>query len=273
MTSKTPKEILLEKQLHAKKSFGQNFLISDHHLNVIAKEITALKSSDQNIIFEIGAGLGALTKALLEQNNIVHAIERDRDLIPILKETFKDAIANHKLVLHEANATTFAFDEVTNKPFVLCGNLPYHLTSSLIFKTIELQENLLGSIYMIQAEVANRIASKSGNKVYGLLSVLVQAKFNATVVHEVPRDAFWPAPKVESSVIKLTPKAEQPDLDWPYFVKMVKMAFATRRKTLRNALAKLDNAENKMKEANINPGDRAEQLTVADFIRLAKAKG
>ena len=126
---------------------------------------------------------------------------------------------------------------------------------------------------MMQAEVANRIASQSGNKVYGLLSVLVQARFDARVVHQVPRDAFWPAPKVESSVIKITPKLIQPDLDWSYFVKMVKMAFATRRKTLKNALAKLDNAEAKMKQANINPGDRAEQLTVADFIRLAQAKG
>jgi 16S rRNA (adenine1518-N6/adenine1519-N6)-dimethyltransferase len=268
MGSKSAKEILKIKGLHAKKSFGQNFLNDPHHLEKIAHEACHFKSNPEMIIFEIGAGLGALTRALLAQGALVHAIERDRDLVPILLEEFAHDIRDKKLVIHEANASTFDFCAVTNDTFVLCGNLPYHLTSTFMLQTLDIYRQLSGAVFMIQAEVADRIISGPGKKVYGLLSVLLQSRFDVSVVHQVPPGAFWPAPKVDSSVIRLIPKAIQPQLNWLAFQSIVKMAFSQRRKTLKNALSKLENATEKMQKAGINPSDRAENLSVDDFIRL-----
>lgn len=269
MESKSPKEILKAKGLHAKKSFGQNFLTDPHHLEAIAREACHLRNNPEMIVFEIGAGLGALTRALLAQGAVVHAIERDRDLVPILLEEFAREIRAKKLVIHEANASTFDFSAVTSNKFVLCGNLPYHLTSTLMLRALDVYQHLNGAIFMVQAEVAERIVSGPGNKVYGLLSVLLQSRFEVAIVHRVPPGAFWPAPNVDSSVIRLVPKDIQPQIDWPFFKSLVKMAFAQRRKTLKNALSKLENATEKMQQAGINPLDRAENLSADDFVRLA----
>ncbi len=269
MESKNPKEILKTRGLHAKKSFGQNFLTDPHHLEAIARETCHLKSNPEMIVFEIGAGLGALTRALLAQGAIVHAIERDRDLVPILHEEFADEVDAKKLVIHEANASTFDFSKVTPGTFVLCGNLPYHLTSTLMLQALDVYQQLAGAVFMIQAEVAERIISGPGNKVYGLLSVLLQSRFEVSIVHQVPPGAFWPAPNVDSSVLRLVPKLVQPQIDWPQFKSLVKMAFAQRRKTLKNALLKLEDATEKIQQAGINPLDRAENLSADDFVRLS----
>ena len=256
-----------------KKSFGQNFLKDPYHLKVIATEVCGLKARPESVVFEIGAGLGALTRALLDQTAPVYAIERDRDLVPILNQTFAEDLKSERLKLFEANATTFDFVSALPKdhtgPFVLCGNLPYHLTSSLMFQAADLYQHISGAVYLIQSEVAERIAAGPGSKVCGLLSILMQARFDVSVVHSIGPEAFWPAPQVDSSLIKLVPRKEPYALDWPYFQKIVKMAFAQRRKTLKNALSQLEDAEAKMKQAGINPLLRAENLSVQDFVNLS----
>ncbi len=269
MENKNPRDILKAKGLHAKKSFGQNFLTDPHHLEAIARETCHLRSNPDMIVFEIGAGLGALTRALLKQGAVVHAIERDRDLVPILLQEFAHEINAKRLVIHEANASTFDFSKVTTDTFVLCGNLPYHLTSTLMLQALDVYQRITGAVFMIQAEVAERIVSGPGNKVYGLLSVLLQSRFEVSVVHQVPPGAFWPAPNVDSSVLRLVPKLIQPQIDWPQFKTLVKMAFAQRRKTLKNTLSKLENATEKMEQAGINPLARAETLSAEDFVRLS----
>jgi 16S rRNA (adenine1518-N6/adenine1519-N6)-dimethyltransferase len=260
------KNILAKKNLSPKKSFGQNFLGDDFHLNTIAKQACDLRENAQSHVYEIGAGLGALTRALLNQGAFVEAIERDRDLVPILRETFSNELASGQLELHEANATTF----FTNYPtqIVMCGNLPYHLTSSILFETARLHDQISGAVYLIQKEVAERIAGKPNSKIYGLLSVLMQSRFETEIVHEVPRDAFWPIPHVESSVIRFKPRRGSTELNWDRFVKLVKAAFAHRRKTLTNSLSEYPNIEFILNSLDINPKSRAENLSYQDYEKI-----
>lgn len=249
-----------------KKSFGQNFLIDETHLNFIAKSVCELRENKRSRVYEIGAGLGALTRALLNQGAFVSAIERDRDLIPILRKSFLKDIESGQLELHEANAVTF-FTSYSPK-IVLCGNLPYHLTSSILFETTRLHDQISGAVYLIQKEVAERIASAPNSKIYGLLSVLMQSRFETSIIHEVPKNAFWPSPKVESSVIRFKPKENTTNLNWDLFVKLVKSAFAHRRKTLTNSLSEYQNIEFILNSLNINPKSRAENLSFQDYERI-----
>lgn len=260
------KSTLAQKGLSPKKSFGQNFLGDDFHLSIIAKRTCELRENSNTRVFEIGAGLGALTRALLNQGAFVEAIERDRDLVPILRDIFSCELQSGQLNLHEANATTF----FTNYPtkIVMCGNLPYHLTSSILFETARLHDQISGAVYLIQKEVAERIAGKPNSKVYGLLSVLMQSRFETSIIHEVPRDAFWPIPHVESSVIEFKPRRCSTELNWDHFVKLVKAAFAHRRKTLTNSLSEYPNIEFILNSQGINPKSRAENLSYQDYEKI-----
>ena len=261
------KEILGSLGLHAKKSFGQNFLHDVHHLRTIAHLAVCLRQNDHEIVYELGAGLGALTRALLDEGALVHAIERDRDLVPILRREFAHDLENKKLTIHEANASTFNFG---CERFVLCGNLPYHLTSTLMLQAADWYTQLDGAVYMIQAEVAERIAAAAGSKTYGLLSVLMQVRFNVAVVHHVPREAFWPIPQIDSSVIQLTPRQSE-TVDWSKLKHLVKTAFAYRRKTLRNSLSRLPSALEALEQIGLDPILRAENLSPEDYVRLCEA--
>lgn len=260
------KGVLAKRGLAPKKSFGQNFLGDQSHLNLIAKAACDLRENVQTHVYEIGAGLGALTRALLNQGAIVETIERDRDLIPILRDTFNTEIQSGQLTLHEANATTFFTNYLTK--IVICGNLPYHLTSSILFETARLHGEISGAVYLIQKEVAERIASKPNSKVYGLLSVLMQSRFETSIIHEVPRGAFWPVPNVESSVIRFKPRKNPTELNWDLFVKLVKSAFAHRRKTLVNSLSQHAGIESILNSLQINPKSRAENLSYQDYEKI-----
>ncbi len=262
----SPKDILQRKGLRPKKSFGQNFLVDETHLHAIARRVKMFCTKSDTPVFEIGAGLGALTGALRNEHLLVHAIERDRDLIPLLREKFGQTIT-----LHEANALTFDFSQVASD-FVLCGNLPYHLTSSILFNALDNYEHLCGAVFLVQQEVADRILAPPNNKTYGLLSVLLQARFSVEYVRNVPKGAFWPVPQVDSTVIALGPKppSERAQVDWPSFVTLVKKAFSQRRKTLRNTLASIAGIREVLAAAQIDDGLRAENLSWQDFARLAQ---
>jgi 16S rRNA (adenine1518-N6/adenine1519-N6)-dimethyltransferase len=270
-----PKSDLQGKGLRPKNSFGQNFLSDEHHQNTIA-HIAALGGSNDSPIVEWGAGLGALTRQLLARTKCVHAVERDRDLVPILASTFANEIKEGRLVLHEANATTFPVEDLiagsTGAKFKLCGNLPYHLTSSLLFRTLELAPLLDHASFLIQLDVAKRIEAGPGNRTYGLLSVLLQSRFDVDLAHIVPRDAFWPAPKVDGGVIRLIPKASDPlsKEEREYLTTLVKAAFQKRRKTLRNALSGYEGLEAAMGEMGLSSKQRAETIRVEEYIKLAQ---
>ncbi|MBL4819268.1 MAG: ribosomal RNA small subunit methyltransferase A [Deltaproteobacteria bacterium] len=255
----------------AKKSFGQNFLNDSLVLNRIVREILVLRESAQSEIYEIGTGLGALTKPLLDSKAKLHSIERDRDLIPILQDKFEAELQSGQLILNEADAIGFLkilFEDPPKNNFVLCGNLPYHLTSSVFFETAKLWKNISGAVYLIQKEVADRIVAEPNNKTYGILSPILQAIFEVQVVEKVPHTAFTPPPKVESAVLVLKPKKREFNLDWEAFVKLVKAAFSKRRKVLTNSLAEYPRISSILHKVGIDPKSRAENLSFEDYERI-----
>lgn len=268
-----PKELLGRHGLAAKKSFGQNFLVDEHHIEAIASQVSSFGEFG---IVEIGSGLGALTSRLLKKGRLVHAVERDRDMARIFREEFKEHLENKLVYLHEDNATTFDYLSLSQNgkfhPFVLCGNLPYHLTSTLVFKAIELADHLAGAVFMIQKEVAERIVAPAGSRDYGVLSVLVQAVFHVSITQQVPSGAFWPRPKVDSSVIALSPIVPRllSTNEFDDLKLVVKTAFSKRRKTLRNCLKDLMPIEVVCARAEIALEARPETLTLHDFLKLVR---
>jgi len=265
----------------ARKRFGQNFLHDQSIINAIVDCINP--HVDDNIV-EIGPGLGALTRPLLARVNTLHAIELDRDLIDHLnsdptlntvpgnQQTRKDPGA---LVLHNADALKFDFSEFTqslasSQKLRLVGNLPYNISTPLLFHLLKSRACIEDMTFMLQKELVDRIVSNSGTKTYGRLSVMLQYYCNVEALLEVPPHAFTPPPKVQSSVLKLTPKSSEQTqhIDFEALESVVRLAFASRRKTLRN------NFRNELEEqhldaAGINPRARAETLDLTQFINLA----
>jgi 16S rRNA (adenine1518-N6/adenine1519-N6)-dimethyltransferase len=271
MSSRHPRDVLAEHKIGVKKSFGQNFLVDPHHLGIIARQTADLGC---DTVFEIGSGLGALTGALLKRGVKVHAVERDRDMAHIFRIEFADALASGQVILHEDNATTFDYENASEgQRFVVCGNLPYHLTSTLIFRTLEMGDKLAGALFMIQMEVAERIVAAPGSRVYGILSVLVQALFDVKITLEVPSGAFWPKPRVDSAVITMKPKVprEIRAEEFSRLKSIVKAAFATRRKTLRNCLKGVVDVDALEAQTGISGDVRPETLSPAQFIALMRA--
>lgn len=268
-----PKEVLAEQGAAVKKSFGQNFLVDMHHIDGIASQVKSLSARDDGLVFEIGSGLGALTRALLQKGLLVHAVERDRDMARIMREELAEPLQSGALVLHEDNATTFDYLACAGlKPFVLCGNLPYHLTSTLIFRALEMGPQMKAGLFMIQREVAERIVSAPGSRDYGILSVLVQALFHVSITQQVPSGAFWPRPQVDSAVIALTPRAKAilAPSEFEPLKALVKAAFSQRRKTLRNALKGVVDFNALGEKSPVAPDARPETLSPEQFIELMR---
>jgi 16S rRNA (adenine1518-N6/adenine1519-N6)-dimethyltransferase len=262
-----PTQILKSKGLIAKKSFGQNFLTDSNYLDFIAQKVA--KIAQNQPVAEIGAGLGALTNALLQKNLQVHAIEKDRDLIAPLKESFATFIDSKVLTIHEYNAVTFDYKSCfENVKFTLCGNLPYHLSSSLLFMTLDLNAHLYGAVFLLQKEVAERICAQQNSKIYGMLSVLLQSKFDLILEKKVPANVFWPIPNVDSAIVTLLPKTSLPEFDLALLTNIVKLAFQARRKTLRNSLSQIPYWQEALNALNISDNLRAENLSVLDFINI-----
>lgn len=267
--------VLLERYgLRAKKAFGQNFLISERALRAIAD---ATVSSDEDWIVEIGAGLGTLTAQLLERVTAgkVIALETDPDMIRVLRAELGDV---DNLEIEEADAMRYDLRVASSlgKRIVVCGNLPYHIASQLMFRVIDVRDVVHHAVFMIQKEMADRIVAKPGTKEYGALGVMIRTYADVTTVIKVSAGSFLPPPKIDSTVIKLVPLAapRTPIGDAAHYSKVVHAAFGQRRKTLRNALRAIwpeDAVDRALGATSIDGVRRGETLDIAEFGALAGA--
>ncbi len=248
-----------------KKSLGQNFL---HERGVIDRIVLAIAPKPGEHLVEIGPGQGALTFPLLDRHGALTAIEFDRDLLAPLST---QAAAHGQLTLVHANVLDVDLTALAaGTPIRLVGNLPYNLSSPILFHALAHAAVITDMHFMLQKEVVERMAAGPGSKVYGRLSVMLQAWCEVTALFAVGPGAFKPPPKVDSAVVRLRPRApETVGIDDPgRFADIVRAAFGQRRKTLRNALGTVCD-EATIRAAGIDPQQRAEQLAVADFVRLA----
>lgn len=242
-----------------KKSLGQHFLKDE---NICRKIIQALDAHSFDQLLEVGPGGGALTKYLLEIRNIdFKAVELDDEKVTFLETTFP-AIKNK--IIHQS---FLEMDQPFQGKFTVIGNFPYNISTQILFKVLEWKEDVECVIGMFQKEVGQRIASKEGNKVYGVISVLIQAFYDVEYLFDVNEKCFQPPPKVKSGVIKLTPVKNKLEMksEKDFFL-LVKTAFNQRRKTLRNAVKGLFDAAI-LEDELFNK--RAEQLTIEQFATLS----
>jgi 16S rRNA (adenine1518-N6/adenine1519-N6)-dimethyltransferase len=247
-----------------RKRFGQNFLADPHY---VARIVEAIGPQPGDNLVEIGPGLAALTGALIEGAGRIAAIEIDRDLAARLRERF----TADRLALHETDALAFDFSSLGDSLRVV-GNLPYNISSPLLFHLAAFETHLRDVHVMLQREVVARMTAAPGTPDYGRLTVMLQALFRVTRLFTVPAGAFRPAPKVESAVARLVPLgAQRPAIaDEALFARIVAASFGQRRKTLRNALSAIANEE-ALRAAGIDPGARGETLGVDDFVRLTRS--
>ena len=246
----------------ARKRFGQNFLADAHY---VARIVAAVDPRPGDNIVEIGPGQAALTGALIERAGRIHAIEIDRDLAARLAVAFPP----ERLALHVADALDFDFARL-GPALRVVGNLPYNISTPLLFHLATFAAQLTDLHVMLQREVVARMTALPATPDYGRLSVMLQAKFRVTRLFVVPPGAFVPAPKIDSAVVRMVPLREaKPEIvDEALFARAVAAAFGQRRKTMRNALSGLCTAD-ALTAAGIDPGARGETLSVADFVRLA----
>ncbi len=247
-----------------RKRFGQHFL---HDPCVIRRIIEALEPQPDDRIIEIGPGRGALTGPLLETVAVLEVIEIDRDLARDLEEHYRDT---GKLTVHCRDVLSFDFCSGDNRPVRLIGNLPYNISTPLLFHLLDHLGCIEIMVIMLQKEVADRICAEPGGREYGRLSVNIQACCDVESLFTVGRGAFSPAPNVDSSVIRLRPAGDKAPLiaDRQQFRHLVRTCFSRRRKTLRNSLKGLLNEED-IKAEGIAPDVRPEELPVEAFARLA----
>jgi len=249
---------------HARKRFGQHFLADPHY---VARILAAIDPKRGDNFVEIGPGLAALTNTLVQRAGSIVAVEIDRDLSGRLRERFDPS----QLTLHEADALEFDFGTLGPELRVV-GNLPYNISSPLLFRLARHDDQLRDVHVMLQREVVARMTAVPATKEYGRLTVMLQAKFAIARLFVVPPGAFRPSPKVDSAVARLVPLREGKPVvsDDALFAQVVAAAFAQRRKTLRNALANIC-SESALRGAEIDPGARGETLSVRQFVRLANA--
>ena len=246
----------------AKKSLGQHFLVDSHY---IARIVAAIRPEAGDVLLEIGPGPGALTRPLLEKLGHLHVVEVDRDMVARLHEEFPDG----RLTIHQSDALAFDFTQFGDDLRVV-GNLPYNISSPLLFHLAESAGKIRDMCFMLQKEVVDRMAAAPDTADYGRLSVMLQARFRVDKLFVVPPGAFRPPPKVDSAIVRLTPLLREaiPYRDARVFAEVVARAFGQRRKTLRNTLKGLVEPA-VFEELGIDPVRRGETLSVAEFARLA----
>jgi 16S rRNA (adenine1518-N6/adenine1519-N6)-dimethyltransferase len=250
----------------ARKRFGQNFLQDTSIIDSIL--IAATPDCNEHWV-EIGPGQGALTAPLLRTGVKLDLIELDRDLVAYLTRKF----ANHdQLAIHSQDALTFDFSQLatTETPLHIIGNLPYNISTPLLFHLMKYTDHIHSMYFMLQKEVVERICAAPGSKRYGRLSIMLQYYCHAEPLFDVPPESFSPQPKVMSAIFKLTPHNQAPvDIaNLKHLNQVVTQAFSQRRKTLRNSLKK-SFTEAEISALDINPELRAEAISLAEFARLS----
>ncbi|RBP53603.1 16S rRNA (adenine(1518)-N(6)/adenine(1519)-N(6))-dimethyltransferase RsmA [Arenicella xantha] len=248
-----------------RKTLGQNFLQDP---NIIAKIVGSLSVQPSDIVLEIGPGRGALTELILPLAAHLHLVEFDRDLVEYWR-----ARNNPRLTVHGVDVLKFDFATVLNqvdRKIKVIGNLPYNISSPVLFHLMPYADRIDSQIVMLQKEVVERMASKPGSKQYGRLSVMLQQRYHIELLFGVPPTAFFPAPKVDSAIARLTPLTEiaHPVSDHEDFTALVKQAFSMRRKTLRNNLKPMLSTS-QIEAIDIDPSARSETLSVGQFAALA----
>ena len=250
-----------------KKSLGQNFL---HDARYIERIVQAIDPQPGDRVVEIGPGQGALTLPLLRRHGALTVIEFDRDLVGPLAEMA--APVGQLEIIHRDVLQVDLTALAGGGRIKLAGNLPYNISSPILFHALEHAAVIRDMVFMLQQEVVDRMAAAPGSKVYGRLSVMLQAYCQVQPLFVVPPGAFRPAPKVDSAVVRLVPRdpATIGIADRDRFAHVVRAAFGQRRKTLRNALRDVCTPE-QFEAAGVSADDRAEQVDVAGFVRLANA--
>lgn len=244
-----------------RKRFGQNFLQDQYIINKI---VECINPQPQQTLIEIGPGLAALTKPLIDKIGHLNVVEIDRDLIELLKQNFSP----EQLTIHAIDALKFDFSTFTQLRIV--GNLPYNISTPFLFH-LQQFNNIQDMTFMLQKEVVERICATPNNGSYGRLTIMLQYKYHCRQLLEVPAHAFYPAPQVESAVIALTPRS---DYDWSQ-VNVAKLnlvvtkAFSQRRKTISNSLKSILISD-QLQQLGLSPTLRAENLSVTDYIRLSQ---
>lgn len=251
----------------ARKRFSQNFL---HDAHYIVRIVAAVAAQPGDRVVEIGPGLGALTDPLVAAAGHLTCVEIDRDLAGRLRARYTPS----QLTLVEGDALAFdwaAFAASDARPLKIVGNLPYHISTPLLFALLPIAGHIESQHFMLQKEVVDRMAAQPGGKDYGRLSVMLQQRYEVTRLFIVPAGAFSPAPQVQSAIVRLRPRPAEAleAVDGTQFARVVTAAFTQRRKTLRNALAALLD-ERAIEAAGVDAGARAEQLPVAAFVALAR---
>jgi 16S rRNA (adenine1518-N6/adenine1519-N6)-dimethyltransferase len=255
------------------KKLGQNFV---HDPNTVRRIVAAAGLDEDDVVVEVGPGLGSLTLGLLDAAREVHAVEIDPVLAKKLPDTIAERAPEAKSKLHviEDDAVRIQQAKFTTQPTALVANLPYNVSVPVVLHLLAELPSLKRALVMVQAEVADRIAAGPGSKVYGVPSVKVAWYAHAKRVATVPRSVFWPVPNVDSALVLLE-RHESPTADKADVFRLVDAAFAQRRKTLRAALAgwagSADRAEELLIKAGVDPKERGEQLTVHDFTKVAAA--
>lgn len=252
----------------ARKRFGQNFLIDPY---IVAGIVAAIHPQADDHLVEIGPGLGVLTEALLPCVTAMDAIELDRDIIPKLAANCSD---KGQLQIHAIDALRFDFASLATdgRPLRIVGNLPYNISTPLMFHLLERHEVIKDMHFMLQKEVVDRLAATPDTKSYGRLSVTMQYHCRVEALMDVPPESFSPAPKVNSAVVRLVPYHQPPVAvnNKKIFETLVTQAFSQRRKTLRNTLKPMISAA-QMEAVGIDPQRRAETLSLQEFATLANA--
>jgi 16S rRNA (adenine1518-N6/adenine1519-N6)-dimethyltransferase len=251
-------------QHRPRKRFGQHFL---HDRSVIAQIVATIGVRAGDCVIEIGPGKGALTRALLEVTDTMHAIELDKDLVAYLAREFDET----RLVVHQGDALAFDVVKLAEPGARLrvVGNLPYNISTPLMFHLLKSREQISDMHFMLQLEVVNRLAAQPSTSDYGRLSVMTQLQCHVEALMRVGAGAFTPPPKVESAIVRLTPRETPllPPQHTTAFTQLVAAAFSQRRKTLRNALKNLMSAS-QIETAEIDPSRRPGTLSVDEYIAL-----
>ena len=255
----------------AKKRFGQNFLTDQA---IIGSLIDAIQPQQNQSIVEIGPGLGALTKPLLKKISHLHVVEIDRDIVSWMQTEYaKPAYASNNIIIHNVDALKFDFNQLSQQlgnPLRVTGNLPYNISTPILFHLLDNLPCIIDMHFMLQKEVVERMVAMPSTPAYGRLSVMLQYHLAMEYLITVPPEAFEPAPKVESAFVRCVPHSTLPFVakDTALFAKIVMAAFGQRRKTIRNTLKDyLNDAD--FAQLNLHTQLRAENLSVKQFVDIS----